>query len=264
LDHTGGVDPAGGEEWHGGSEYDELMTTSTAAAANTLVSTTTTIATPCTLMPAMVAMVAMVWQRRWRTDTDDTTDTDAGESTSADEMDVGEGSDEADGGTGQMEAPPVHTLPKEFFAGHSDGNIDLTCLDETVKILDPAHVKVMLARARVRMKDLDDVAACLCCDRQVLAREVCTYPLNSTGVFPVISRNSATTPGRLKLDPGLRQMYKLPIARDGGMVAARLADEFGWQRLLASPRAVRTADQSVAICKPCYAALKRKKTTHPL
>jgi hypothetical protein len=58
-------------------------------------------------------------------------------------------------------------------------------------------------------------------------------------------------------------MYKLPIARDRGMVAARHDDEFGWQRLLASPRAVRTADQSVAICKPC-AVLKRKKTTHPL
>jgi hypothetical protein len=90
--------------------------------------------------------------------------------TTSGSMDVGEDSDEADGETGQTEAPPVHTLPKESFAGHSDGDIDLTCLDETVKMLDPSHVKVMLARAQARMKDIVDVAACMCCDRQLLAR----------------------------------------------------------------------------------------------
>jgi hypothetical protein len=136
-------------------------------------------------------------------------------------------------------AAPVHTLPKEFFADPANAS----CLRETVEGLDPVHVKRMIARTQARIKDLDDVTACLCCDKQVLARNVCTYSL--TGSVPRHIKKLRYYHNRLKLDPVLRQLYKLPIASETGIVQAEPDDEDGWQRLLASPRAVRTSDSSV-------------------
>ena len=269
LDHTDGGDPAGGEEWHGGSGYDdtdddEYSSCSEDPGQHDDEDSDDFYADASDGSDGSDGTHDSDGSDCSNGDTDadsdgsddDETDTDdaTSESTSADEM---EESDEGDVEMGQTEPPPVHTLPEEFFAGIPDGGIDFTCLEETVNMLDPAHVKVMLARAQARMKDLDDVAVCLCCDRLVLAREVCTYPLNRR--VPRHLQKLNYNPRRLKLGPGLRQMYKLPIAQASGMVAADHDNEVGWQRLIASPRAVNASDQSVAICKPCNGGLKRKK-----